>query len=167
MQFFTCSLKDKNESTSIPLKILPFGKQHEKTRTNRCTSFHMNLKKKHKYFFELIISYLYRHEKKLLGFKDGRQDLFFTKPSTTSLSLSSSLSSLIFHWRSSTKSVPRLFLIVFQVGWLIDWYSRWVFSALIQTTRALRLRRNLVKLSVYKVRLFPRSLPFGVHQAAQ
>ena len=27
----------------------------------------------------------------------------------------------------------------------------WVFSALIQTTRALRLRRNLVKLSVYKV----------------
>jgi hypothetical protein len=30
-------------------------------------------------------------------------------------------------------------------------FCRWVFSALIQTTRALRLRRNLVKLSVYKV----------------
>jgi len=36
----------------------------------------------------------------------------------------------------------------------------WVFSALIQTTRALRLRRNLVKLSVYKH--FTNTLAFAV-----
>ena len=38
--------------------------------------------------------------------------------------------------------------------------SRWVFSAIVATTRQLRLRRNLVKLSVYKH--FANTLVFSI-----
>ena len=38
--------------------------------------------------------------------------------------------------------------------------TRWVFSAIVATTRQLRLRRNLVKLSVYKH--FANTLVFSI-----
>ena len=55
---------------------------------------------------------------------------------------------------------PPLFNLNIYNHLIIFKLSRWVFSALIQTTRTLRLRRNLVKLSLYKH--FTNTLIFAV-----
>ena len=55
---------------------------------------------------------------------------------------------------------PPLFNLNIYNHLIIFKLSRWVFSALIQTTRTLRLRRNPVKLSLYKH--FTNTLIFAV-----
>ena len=66
-----------------------------------------------------------------------------------------------FH-RACVAQVCNIFEYDFKI-WLFFYFSSicwWVFSALVQTTRTLRLRRNLVKLSLY--RHFTNTLAFAV-----
>ena len=67
---------------------------------------------------------------------------------------------LVFHSVCHKNVQPELFYVMNLFLMFSVFKHRWVFSALIQTTRTLRLRRNLVKLSLYKH--FTNTLVFAV-----